>query len=133
MTIANTTIAAWCEWIKIILNLSDCQKIYFLVCHRFLVISLCVPQDEKGWQLHYHQLLSLHCVRTGPLFRWPHSAKGVIGWLGRKPAVTLNSCACTFVMFREHCGQVQMLHCMFKPSNFRNSLNGSLLLKQSYH
>ena len=26
------------------------QNLYFLVCHRILVISLCVPWDEKGWK-----------------------------------------------------------------------------------
>ena len=49
MTTTNTTIAVWCEWIKIIpIFLSDCQKYnMFLVCHRISVISLCVPWDEK--------------------------------------------------------------------------------------
>ena len=32
------------------LFLSNQQKIYFLVCRRMLVISLCVPGDEKGWK-----------------------------------------------------------------------------------
>ena len=31
--------------------MSDWQKIYFLVCPRILVISLCVPGDEKVWKL----------------------------------------------------------------------------------
>ena len=43
MTTANT-IAIRCQWVKIIpVFLSDRQKIYFLVCHRILVIILCVP------------------------------------------------------------------------------------------
>ena len=27
------------------------KNIYFLVCHRISVISLCVPRDEKGWKI----------------------------------------------------------------------------------
>ena len=47
MTTANTTIAIWCEWIKIIpIFWSDQQKMYFLVGHRFLVINLC-PMRRK--------------------------------------------------------------------------------------
>ena len=49
MTIANTAITVQCEWIKIIPISSHQQKIYFLVCCIILVISLCVPWDEKGW------------------------------------------------------------------------------------
>ena len=30
--------------------LSDRQNIYILVCRRSLVISLCVPSNEKGWK-----------------------------------------------------------------------------------
>ena len=49
MTTANTTIAIWCEWIKIIpILLSDWQKNFFLECCRILVISLCVPWVGKG-------------------------------------------------------------------------------------
>ena len=50
LTIASKAIAIWCEWIKIILVyfLSDWQKVYFLMCCRILVISLCVSWDEKG-------------------------------------------------------------------------------------
>ena len=51
MTTVNSTGAVWCEGIKIILFfLSNWQKVYFVVCHRILVISLCVPWDEKGWK-----------------------------------------------------------------------------------
>ena len=50
MTIANTTIAVHCKWIKIIPIIPifvRSAKSYFLQCHRILVISLCVPWDEK--------------------------------------------------------------------------------------
>lgn len=33
------------------LFLSDQQKMYFLMCCRTLVTSLCAPRDEKGWKL----------------------------------------------------------------------------------
>ena len=49
MTTANTTIAIWCEYIKIIpIFLSDWQKIHnFMVCHRSFVVTLRVPWDWK--------------------------------------------------------------------------------------
>ena len=49
MTTANTTIAAQCEWIKIV----RLAKIFFLECCRILAISLGVPWNEKGWKLLY--------------------------------------------------------------------------------
>ena len=52
MTTANTTIAAPCEGIKIlpVFFFVRSAKIYiFLICCVILVINLCVPWDEKGW------------------------------------------------------------------------------------
>ena len=63
MTTAKTTIAVQCEWIKIIpIFLSDWQKIYFLVWHKILVISLHVPGDEKGWKSLEYTDIELLCV-----------------------------------------------------------------------
>ena len=69
MTTVNTTIVIWCEWIKIIPLIRLAKKNGFLVCRRILVISLCVPWDEKGWKLMvyyylYQGFLSLSSVRA---------------------------------------------------------------------
>ena len=47
MTTGNTTIAVWCEWIKITFFCQISKNIFFC---RILVISLYVPWDEKGWK-----------------------------------------------------------------------------------
>ena len=39
--------------------LSDRQKIYFLVCCRILVISLCVPWDRKDWKSLIYLVLNM--------------------------------------------------------------------------
>ena len=50
MTTANTTIAVWCEWIKIIfLFVRSAKSTIFDVVQNFS--SLCVPWDEKGGKL----------------------------------------------------------------------------------
>ena len=48
MTLANTTIAIQCEWIKIIpvFFVRSAKNIFW--CHRILVSSLCGPWDEKS-------------------------------------------------------------------------------------
>ena len=49
MTTANTTMAIWCEWIKIIPIFVWLAKhrIYFLVCHRIFVIKF---MRAVGWK-----------------------------------------------------------------------------------
>ena len=50
-TTANTTVAIQCEWLKIIPIFCQIDKKNVLLCCRILVISVCVPWDEKGWKL----------------------------------------------------------------------------------
>ena len=50
MTRPNTSVAVLCDWIKIIPIFVRSVKNTLLECHRILVISLCVPWDEKGWK-----------------------------------------------------------------------------------
>ena len=51
MTTAKTAVAICVSESELyLLFLSDQQKIHFLVSHRILVISFCVPWDEKGWK-----------------------------------------------------------------------------------
>ena len=46
--ITNTTVAMWCEWIKIIPIICQIGKIiYFLVCYRTLVINLCAIRWKR--------------------------------------------------------------------------------------
>ena len=51
MTTANTRIAAWCEWIKIIpiFFIRSAKNIFVGVLQNFS--NLCVPQGGKGWKL----------------------------------------------------------------------------------
>ena len=65
-TTANATMEVWCEWVKMVPNfLSDGQKIYFLVCHRILVISLCLPWDKMVAN-HWH----MNVVKNQFTERW---------------------------------------------------------------
>lgn len=52
MTTANSTIAAWCERIKITpFFLSDGQQTYLLLCRRILVISVCARREMKRGEI----------------------------------------------------------------------------------
>ena len=59
MTAVNTAIAFRCEWIKIVpIFLSDWQKLYFLVCHRILVVY--VFHEIKKVENHWYDMFFLH-------------------------------------------------------------------------
>ena len=53
MTTVNTTVAAWCQCIKIISIFCQITKNIFLVCCRILGVSLDVPWDANGWNCWY--------------------------------------------------------------------------------
>ena len=117
MTTANTTIAVWCEWIKIILIFSQ-QKIHFLVCRKILSISLCVPQDEKGqkwlaWHFHIFHFnngawSSDKCLRLRPLPQPQGHKAWALGLRGEVEKYRfLKSC------YSSHKQQVPMFHPQF--------------------
>ena len=49
---------------------SDKHKIYFLVCCRILVISLCVPWDAEGWKSLHQGSLGMRLGRAWQNSRW---------------------------------------------------------------